>query len=484
MSSRTRLIRPARQGDQVEAMNKVRQYRWWICLWLGCAVLAALSGLATPALSYHVTPPVTIQTLPPDSAESLIHLITDLCASHLLDSLCFRNLDTAPPAYTTGEVINANICAELPAETIEHQDAMIPGHKCATHVRQRDGSNLYIPTGIPDDRCYDAIRTQRLCRENAVRQALGAITPPHSSCIPGFEINCQHFLPPDISAAIQQSSATIYPAIATACTGVTVGDIGFSDLTFHQYAIDRACLQAPRNGSGSSAFCTFLGQSIQVDTEYCQVLTNCVEPKLNADFPIIGQLGQAPIYAFPSGTRALNVDLSCSTASTPDSLHNPQHGCRAIDINVQDNYGNLRREALKDPLTNMPPELVAIMETCNVIWGGRYQRAEGVPGGCDPMEFSYAPACEVRGYSYWLDTTPTTVPDTILDTPVLHLDMVTAVHVHPHALTDLITPYHPYWQAPEAHWWLHVRTLDGTGMWSSATNYPVATRLELDYSQR
>lgn len=462
---------------------KTRRDRCWLWLLLAGAILFPIVSLPEPVQSFHEPVAADIHTLPPDSAEQLIHIITNLCSSRLLDGLCFGRLDGFPPPSEAGGVIDANVCAELPAATVEHQDLMPVGTKCVTRVNQPDGTYQFNPIGVPDDRCFDAIHTQRLCRENAVRRALG-VEEMHTSCIPGFEINCRRFLPAEVSQAIQQGGAPVYPAIATACSGITVGNVGYSDLTTHRYEINRTCLQAPNNGHGSSAFCTFLGQQIQVDKEFCQVLTSCVEPQLNAAYATIGRQGNAPIYAFPSGDRALSIDLSCSTSANQQSLHNPQHGCRAIDINVHDNYGNLRPETLKEPITNMPPEFVAVMEGCNVIWGGRYQRAEGVPGGCDPMEFSYAPACEIRGYSYWLDRSPATQPDTVMDASLLHWHLVTPVHIHPDMLTALISPFHPYWQAPEQEWWLHVRTLTGANAWLEAVHYRVASALELEYSGR
>ena len=70
--------------------------------------------------------------------------------------------------------------------------------------------------------------------------------------------------------------------------------------------------------------------------------------------------------------------------------------CRAIDINVHDNYGNLTRGSKMQLATTMPPEFVAIMANCGVIWGGYYDGAQDVWQGCDPMEFAYAPACIVQ----------------------------------------------------------------------------------------
>lgn len=457
------------------------RWRWWIWRLVACATLTSVVVL--PAQGFHAPTAVDVQTLPPDSAEQLVHIITNLCSSRLLDGLCFGRLGGFPPPSDAGDIIDANVCAEFPTATIEHQDLMSVGSKCVSRTDLPNGTYLFNPVGVPDERCFDAIRTQRLCRENSVRLALG-VAELHTSCIPGFEINCRRFLPPEISQAIQQGSAPVYPAIATACTGVTVGNVGYSDLTNHRYEINRACLQAPSNEQVGSAFCTFLGQPIQVNKQFCQVLTSCVEPHLNAAYALVGQVDKAPVYAFPSGNRALNVDLSCSTNSNQESLHNPQHGCRAIDINVHDNYGNLRPDTLRNPIVNMPPELVAIMEGCDVIWGGRYQRAEGVPGGCDPMEFSYAPACETRGYSYWLDRSPATQPDTVLDTNLLHWLLVTPVHIHPDMLKELISPYHPYWQASDQGWWLHVRTLNGFNTWSEGVHYRVASTLELEYSGR
>lgn len=450
--------------------------RW---LLLVVALLGPVLGLGGQALTlaYHQT---DSHAFPAGVADELVDVLTDLCAAPTLSHICFAHRQPPPPPpHTAGKVVDSGFCRRLPAGQIEHSIWHAPGNKCQVYTRQ-NGQNVYTPAGIPEEQCFDAILTQRLCRENMVRQALG-VADLRTSCIPGFEISCQRLLPADIQEALLRGYPTVFPAIQTDCTNITVGNVGYSDLTLHQYQIGRPCLQAPHNRSSGAAFCEFLGQSIHVDNAFCQVLTRCVEPQLSMTYPVVGYAGRAPIYDFPSGARALKIDLSCSDSSTTHSLHNTQHGCRAIDINVHENYGNLRPDAAQAPVSNMPPEFVAIMESCNIIWGGRYNGAQAIYQGCDPMEFAYAPACEIRGYSYSLDQNRSTAADTIMDVDVLHLILADGAHPHPDMLRPLIPPDHPFWSAMDEEWWFHLRTYDGTGTWSHTAHYRVANSLELNF---
>ncbi len=448
-------------------------------------------GLVGPAVwlsthptthAYHPTS-AEAHTFPAGVADELVDVLTDLCATPTLSHICFAHRPPPPPPpHTAGSVVDSDICNRLPTGQLEHSIWHAPGNKCQVYTRH-NGQNVYTPAGIPDDQCFNAIVTQRLCRENVVRQALG-VDGWRTSCIPGFEINCRRLLPTLIQDALLRRHPTVFPAIQTACTGVTVGGVGYSDLSLHQYQIGRPCLQATHNRSSGTAFCEFLGQSIHVDNTFCQILTRCVEPQLNMTYLIVGYAGRVPIYDFPSGAQALKIDLSCSDDANTHSLHNTQHGCRAIDINVDQNYGNLRPDGAQLPVSQMPPELVAIMEGCNVIWGGRYNGAQGVYQGCDPMEFAYAPACQIQGYSYTLDRNRYTVADTIQDAEVLHLLLVDDAHPHPDMLRPLIPPDHPFWSAPDEEWWFHLRTYDGTGTWSDTAHYRMATSLEINFNQR
>ena len=110
--------------------------------------------------------------------------------------------------------------------------------------------------------------------------------------------------------------------------------------------------------------------------------------------PVIGETATGNwLFDFPSGELALDIEVSCSRSASEGSLHQYDNYCRAFDINVHENYGNLTRGSPMQPVTAMPPEFVSIMPNCGVIWGGYYNGAQDVWQGCDPMEFSFAPAC-------------------------------------------------------------------------------------------
>lgn len=178
-----------------------------------------------------------------------------------------------------------------------------------------------------------------------------------------------------------------------------MGNVGYSQTTTKSYTFqnDTNCIYADNSSpvvEAGSQKCSFLGRTFNANVKYCGQLTSCVEKKLQERFKVEGYVeGDIPIWNFPSGNQAIKADLGCTKGSTPGSLHNPGNGCRAIDFNVHENSGNLLSGYVNNPQVSMPPEFVAIMEECDIIWGGRYTTAEGQQGGCDPMEFIYAPSC-------------------------------------------------------------------------------------------
>lgn len=225
--------------------------------------------------------------------------------------------------------------------------------------------------------CISAAIAQKICLTNG------------SLCLENYEINCRRHNRPAVSK--------LHPLPETICSGLTVNGIGYPDQSVFTQDLNATCL-LDNADVGRTQTCTFLGQPIFVSTGFCGLLTQCVEPKLASDF---GQVGidrqpdrpyETAVWAFPSGAQALYIDLSCNDRALTDSLHHPTQACRAIDINADQNYGNLR-ENPTDPISTIPPEFVAIAEECGLIWGGRYNSSDNVSLGCDPMEIAYAPAC-------------------------------------------------------------------------------------------
>jgi hypothetical protein len=201
----------------------------------------------------------------------------------------------------------------------------------------------------------------------------------------------------------------LYDVPKSKCGDLTIGGVGYSSVSIQPYSQNLGtCLHSSQNFSkgGNSlsgntlattenVSCEFMNQNFSLNAGYCQTLTHCVTPKLERYKKELADGEEdagATTYHFDStGDIQLEVDLSCSRGATEYSLHNVSNGCRAIDINVDSNYGNLRRNA--EPVSNMPPEFVAAAEECGIVWGGRYNGANQVEEGCDPMEFAFAPAC-------------------------------------------------------------------------------------------
>lgn len=232
-------------------------------------------------------------------------------------------------------------------------------------------------------RCFDLKETQRLCRAKEAGEAV-------SSCIHGFEIDCRRAVSPFVEEAICQGRAPAQ-AVASRCADVTVGGVGYPDEVPSAQRIGECLAHTPAGADVTS--CTFLGQTVTVEQGYCDRLNFCVEPALarlyGLALPAAGRT-----VRFPStGDYEIKADLSCSRNAASWSNHNPSQSCRAIDFNVATNYGNLRANSRMLPVADIPPELVAVMEGCGLVWGGRFNGAEGLWNGCDPMHFDYAPEC-------------------------------------------------------------------------------------------
>ena len=256
-------------------------------------------------------------------------------------------------------VSQSQICETLPAEPIRYDNGCV--------------SNMDA-SPIPNDACVPMLLAQAACGDESGAQSL---------CLEGYEVNCRR-----TSFAAQSE----IKAPQSICSGLTVNGIGYAATASTPYTINEGCLQAaPVNRQVVN--CEFMGQLLAVNIEFCQRLTSCVAPQLTEAFDLVESVGNEPVYRFPSGVQRLHVDLTCSEQALPTSLHHPQNGCRAIDINVNQNYGNLREVSRIAPVSTIPPAFVAIMEGCGIVWGGRYNGAEGIAQGCDPMEFAYAPSC-------------------------------------------------------------------------------------------
>lgn len=270
-------------------------------------------------------------------------------------------------------VVDSGVCEKFSAEPVD-----LVNEQCLIGKRQHDVSTAD---------CVALMLAQAACAENE-----GDSTELTSVCIRGYEVACLSYVGDGVAKA-QLQALPVYSAPQSLCSGLTVGGYGYESKLVHEVEISAECLLDQRNLPNHITQCEFMGQLVEANVEMCQQLTTCVEPRLEATFPIVDYAGRVPLYVFPSGIQPLNIDLSCSDIALPTSLHHRNNGCRAMDINVDSNYGNLRLESRTAPVSTMPPEFVAIMEECRFIWGGRYNGAEGVPDGCDPMEFAYAPAC-------------------------------------------------------------------------------------------
>ena len=231
------------------------------------------------------------------------------------------------------------------------------------------------------DACHFVSIAQRRCRGELSPSSDTCDTP--SSCTPGLEIDCLEYAPPWLSGAPQ------FPAPQSRCTGVTVNGIGYANTLSHEY-VD-VC--SGDTSTVAIAACDVFGQHHSaMDVGLCEVLTTCVEPAIEClgtgGVDVGGRTLQR--YAFPSGEQAIGVDLVCGTTQT-EGNHQDEI-CRAVDINVTANGGNL--EGRSDPESNLPPEFVAVMEQCGLRWGGRFNGTYEVPGvGCDPMHFDYMGSC-------------------------------------------------------------------------------------------
>ena len=265
-------------------------------------------------------------------------------------------------------VVNSGICARLPQGELVFAPENSSGERCLAGG---------APSTIPDAECVAARLAQSICNDEP--------TALQTLCVPGYEIDCQRF-------GLLETLAEPLPQ--SLCTGLTVGGVGYAVEAQAGYELNGECLAAPEGWRNEVVNCAFLGQTFALNAVFCERLTSCAEPKLNELFEIVGNERGIPLFNFPSGVQPLVVELSCSERALTSSLHHLDQGCRAIDINVNKNYGNLRVGEV--PLSTIPPEFVAVMESCGVVWGGRYNGADNVAGGCDPMEFAFAPACQLR----------------------------------------------------------------------------------------
>jgi hypothetical protein len=332
------------------------------CLYAGLILL--LTGVL---LSCSSAPPGVVTT-PFPTPSSTVPQLTAMAPATLAAAT-----PSPRPTYAFG-VIDADVCAALPIQPFAYDETRSQGDRCLLN-----GESV----ALADAACMASILAQGVCEINADPSQADV-----SLCIPGYEINCRRHLSQALQGAVES-----YPAPQSLCSGLTVGGIGYSDRLLLPYTFDRGCLENMNNIRSQTARCTFLGSPVAANIEMCRQLTQCVEPKLLAAFPHAGYEQAVPVLAFPSGIQALHIDLSCSDEAAVTSLHRQELGCRAIDINVERNYGNLRIESRLAPVSTIPPEFVAIMEECGLLWGGRYTNADNVPQGCDPMEFVYAPAC-------------------------------------------------------------------------------------------
>ncbi|MCO5184784.1 MAG: hypothetical protein M9965_12700 [Anaerolineae bacterium] len=312
-----------------------------------------------------------------------------------LDNITYSVIDRlvfAPPLAAAPN----NTCDRFRDEPLFYDPELTIGSRCVYDLDAAPLATTSIWSGIADDDCYSARLAQAACRQNARIEAGDSAETRASYCGQGFEVNCQRHMDAILSAIIEHD-LPVYRTPDTLCAGTTVNGIGYSDYATFDYQIDEQCLLTQRGFVQRRVWCEFLGENITVVDGFCQALTTCVEPALLERYPIVGTTETGNwLFDFPSGAQALDIELSCSHSAVDGSLHRYENYCRAIDINVHDNYGNLTRGSKMQLATTMPPEFVAIMANCGVIWGGYYDGAQDVWQGCDPMEFAYAPACIVQ----------------------------------------------------------------------------------------
>lgn len=246
-----------------------------------------------------------------------------------------------------------------------------------------DASDLCFLLSLAQRRCGGSPLVESIAGEpsewDARVQACGELT---TSCIPGLENDCSRYDPPWLPADAPA-------AVGSRCAVQAYNGVGYPDATGWQQSIAnwQTCLLQP--AATTVRECKFLGNTVMVESEFCDVLEQCVHPALacfiSADDPQRLEL--------PSG------DIELWTNGCQGGLNHSPSICRALDFNNQSNSGNIEVAGAADPEVNMPPEFVAVMEECGVTWGGRWSglTVNECSGGrtdcCDPMHFDYAPGC-------------------------------------------------------------------------------------------
>jgi hypothetical protein len=347
---------------------------------------------ATPVTRSPSEPPLPAGSAPASSAPTKPSGLPKMAGDARASQLVRLRLADPPPSFALPRV-DADICGLFRPETLFYERDWPAGYKCVYDLDPLPLERDLVWSGIADEECYSARLAQTACQSNAQIEGILEEEKPYAYCGAGYEVNCRRYALDVLTEALG-ITAPRYPAPATLCSGMTVGGLGYSAEATHDYQITRQCLTTNTGFWRSYSRCDFLGQEILIQDEFCQLLTGCVEPALMEQFGVVGYSAEnIPIIDFTTGAQSLKVDLSCSRVARTDSLHHYDNYCRAIDINAHDNYGNLRRESRLTPVTTMPPELVSVMESCGIIWGGRYIGSQSQWLGCDPMEFAYAPTC-------------------------------------------------------------------------------------------
>lgn len=288
---------------------------------------------------------------------------------------------------------NLNCRVEVPVQamldgTYDASSWMLVGEETLEYARR-------LRPGADDDAadlCFLFSSAQRRCRDEDFIVSLGGTgdwsdrvqecAQSSTSCVPGLENECNRYVPPWVGA-------TSVPTVASRCAVQSYNGLGYSDaMNWPQSTAGwNQCLQQP-SGATTRA-CRFLGNEVDVETEFCDVLEQCVDPALRC----FQDAADPTLYHLPSG------DIELWTNGCEGGLNHSPEVCRGLDFNNQSNSGNIERGTVTDPEVNLPPEFVAVMEECGVTWGGRWSglTVNECDGGrddcCDPMHFDYAPNC-------------------------------------------------------------------------------------------
>ncbi len=250
------------------------------------------------------------------------------------------------------------------------------------------------------------------------------ISPTNALCractgVAGFPGTICNFICGTATSATN-STEKPYHAPETSCTNQKIGGVTYDNTSSKPYKKPFDCINNRKNDTGRIIPCSIFGQTVSINENFCESFKQCVIPKIEKyrqknESGVLAKIvpgKPVPVYDFPSGTTTIHIDQGCilrpnlGADGKPASYskHLVANGCTAVDINVTQNRGNIPLGVpIDNPIESQAPELVKAAEECNIVWGGRYDGAEGIrkvskttgqlAGACDPMEFAYAPTC-------------------------------------------------------------------------------------------